>query len=73
MRFDDFRYLTNRTSSSIHDDKEMWDDLVGAFTTLGFSQELVREIWSIVAATLLLGNLEFEPGIEDEPCEVKNA
>jgi myosin heavy subunit len=34
MRFDDFRYLTNRTSASSPDDKKMWDDLNKSFISL---------------------------------------
>ncbi len=59
MRFDDFKYITNRTANSIADDKEMWDDLLAALKNLEFSQDLIRQMWSVVAATLFMGNIEF--------------
>lgn len=34
MRFDDFRFLTNRTTATMPDDKKMWDDLNKAFIIL---------------------------------------
>lgn len=42
MRFDDFAYLTNRTTNTIPQDKKMWDDLNMAFNNLNFTPELVR-------------------------------
>jgi len=41
MRYDDFKYLTNRNSSMMNEDRKMWDDLNQAFVTLEFPRELV--------------------------------
>lgn len=72
LRPDDFRYITNKVNIHLADDRGMWDDLNGAFNSLGFSTELVKEIWSVVVATLMLGNMNFELISDDEPCEIKN-
>jgi myosin heavy subunit len=34
MRFDDFKYLTNRNSSAMNEDRKMWDELNKAFASL---------------------------------------
>jgi len=42
MRFDDFKYLTNRTTATVADDKNMWEDLNKAFISLDFSPGLMK-------------------------------
>lgn len=42
MRFDDFAYLTNRTTNTIPEDKKMWDDLNFALNNLKFGSDLIR-------------------------------
>lgn len=46
----------------------MWDDLIAALKNLEFNQDLIRQMWSVVAATLLMGNIEFEVSPDDESC-----
>lgn len=46
-------------------DKEMWDDLNQALISLNFSKEFVHEIWSIVSAILLLGNIGFDNALQN--------
>lgn len=41
LRFDDFKYLTNRNSVGMNEDKKMWDELNIALVSLGFSNELI--------------------------------
>lgn len=42
MRFDDFAYLTNRTTNTIPEDRKMWDDLNFALNNLKFGADLIR-------------------------------
>ncbi|RHZ75834.1 hypothetical protein Glove_209g12 [Diversispora epigaea] len=56
------------------DDSIQMDDLRGALKTLGFKSKVVNQIWQILSAILLLGNIEFtNPGkAKDEAANIKN-
>jgi len=65
-RADDFQYLTQKDKQTLPNDRGMWETLIQAFNSLNFSKEIINEIWSIVAAILLLGNLVFDSSSQSE-------
>jgi myosin heavy subunit len=72
-RQEDFYYLTQRGVIDKNlgiNDRQMWDELNQSLITLDFKKEIIHEIWSIVAAVLLIGNLTFDSTSqgEKEPC-----
>ena len=46
-------------------EKEMWNDLLQAFKNLEFKKEHISEIWSVIAAVLLLGNVAFDGALQN--------
>ncbi|CAG8759626.1 8704_t:CDS:2, partial [Racocetra persica] len=56
------------------DDSVQMDDLRASLKTLGFKSKTVTQIWQILTAILLLGNIEFiGPGkAKDEAATIKN-
>lgn len=50
----------------------MWTDLLTAFKNLEFRKEQIHEIWSIISAVLLLGNVYFDGALQtdNDPCEI---
>mgnify|MGYP000846203966 FL=1 len=56
------------------DDVELYNEVVASFNTMKFTQEEQKAIWTIVACSLLLGNVDFDDSaLTDKiPCIVKN-
>ena len=55
-----------------HGDKKHFKEILAAFDELGFSADEVSQIWSILAAILKMGNVDFVPSEEigDDGCIV---
>lgn len=78
FKLEDFKYISQKNSfvgnHLLLSEKEMWNDLVHSFKNLDFQKEQINEIWSVVAAVLLLGNISFDGTLQNEndPCEISN-
>ena len=55
-------------------DVELYNEVVSSFNTMKFTKEEQKAVWTLVACSLLLGNVDFDDsGLTDKiPCAVKN-
>ncbi|KAF0444401.1 glycosyltransferase family 2 protein [Gigaspora margarita] len=71
-----YLYLSKSKCYKINgmDDSIQMDDLRASLKTLGFKSKTITQIWQILTAILLLGNIEFiSPGkAKDEAATIKN-
>ena len=68
LDYQDFKYLKCGTDvdQKIVNDVELYEEIHETFIALGFSEEERHGIWRIVAACLLLGEVEFDGSTYDE-------
>ncbi|GMI13374.1 hypothetical protein TrLO_g7961 [Triparma laevis f. longispina] len=72
---DEFEYLNKSGCTMVKswDDEEEWGAMNAAFKTLQFTKEEVEDIYSVLAAILHLGNIEFEaPDGNEDASKVTN-
>lgn len=68
-RQEDFYYLTQKGVVDKNlgvNDRQMWEELNQSLVSLDFKKEIIHEIWSMIAAVLLIGNLAFDPATHSE-------
>ena len=71
MHVGSFAYLKRGGCTKIGstDDHTAFDELCGRMETAGFEPAQREVVWRLSFAVLLLGNIEFEPPLEDDPNE----
>lgn len=73
----DFNYLKGGADidQTIINDVELYHELAHQFVDLGFASDEIMAVWRIVAATLHLGEIQFDDKTYDEngkPCSIVN-